>query len=839
MYKNYLVIAWRNLLKNGTFSVINIFGLALGLMSCILIMLFVRDESGYEQWIPDHNRIVRMHTGYEIPGRPPFLTVRSAGSMMPAVRDYAQNEVEAAVRFVRFGISILRDGDAFAENVNMVDPDFFKVFDLPFVHGSADTSFQKPFDLVISEETALRHFGRTDVVGEVLTMCCNQGQQISLPVAGVVKDTPEQTHLDLDMIVYMQPAIFNEPGTLETFNSVNVYTYFKMRPGVTVEQFQTRLRYWVNNESPFVEMAANFGGEMPEGTLISDVVQHKLMPIADIHLQAKNHAGSMGDFKALGDGRMVVTFTIIAGLILLIAAINFMNLSTARASQRAREVAMRKVLGASKRQIGLQFLGEAMFIVTVSMVLAIAMVELVLPFYNDALGKSLQVDLLQDATLLGFILGTILIVGGGAGTYPALIMSRFLPINMLHGSKGAESGQSSALRTGLVIFQFAMSIALVICTVVVYGQTKYAQNMDVGFNSADKLVLNLNGTGDNAEGLRQSLLQLPEIKSVVYSSEAPTQDNENNTNFKLLDSDGSNTTVVQELFNYHNMDFGFFEDYQIAPLAGRLFSRDFGSDMMQAVENSDNQMGQASIILNESAVRKLGFTQPQDAIGKALEADVYRMGMFRFEIIGVIPDVFFRSIKFEIRPTVYMMNPTRFRVANLTYESDNPGELLAKIEQVWKQHVTTTPINLQFLKEMLDAQYQDELVQAELFFVFSLLAIVVACMGLYGLASYTTERRTREIGIRKVMGATVTDIVKLLIWQFSKPVLFANIVAWPLSTYFMIGWLQGFPYRIEYMWLLPVSLAVGGILLFMAWATVGGNAARVAKTRPAFVLRQE
>lgn len=839
MYKNYLVTAWRNVLKNSTFSAINILGLALGLMSCILIMLFVRDESAYDKWLPNHERIVRMHTGYEIPGRPPFLTVRSAGSMMPAVRDYAQNEVEYGVRLVRFGLSILNDGDAFAENINMVDPDFFKIFELPFTHGSPETAFNKPFDLVISEDTAIRYFGRTDVVGEILTMCCNRGQQISLPITGVIKDVPEQSHLDLDMVVYMQPAIFNEPGMLETWNSVNVYTYFKMREGVSVQQFQNRLRYWVNNESPFIEMASNFGGGVPEGAKISDVVQHKLMPITDIHLHAKPHAGSMGDFKALGDANMVTTFTIVAVLILVIAGINFMNLSTARASQRAKEVAMRKVLGASQRQVGLQFLGEAIFMVAISTVFAIALVELVLPFYNDALGKSLTVDLFNDPTLLLFIGAIIGFVGLGAGSYPALVMSRFLPINMLRGSKGAESGHSSKLRTGLVIFQFSMSIALVICTVVIYGQTKYAQNMDVGFTSDNKIILNINGTGDNLESLRNSLLELPEISSVVYSSEAPTQDNENNTRFKLLESAGNGGEMIEELFNYHNMDFGFFEDYDIAPVAGRLFNKDFGSDMMHPLEDPENGVGQASILINASAAKKLGYQNPQDIVGKTLEANIFRMGLFQLKIIGVVPDVFFRSIKFEIRPTVYFMDPNRFRVANITFNSESPGELMAKIETVWKQHVTTTPVNLGYLNEMMDAQYQDELVQAELFFVFSLLAIIVACLGLYGLASFTTERRTREIGIRKVMGASVSDIVKLLIWQFSKPVLFANIIAWPLSTYFMLGWLQTFPYRIEYMWLLPVCLGVGSLLLFMAWITVGGNAAKVAKTRPAFVLRQE
>lgn len=838
MFKNYLITAWRNIIKNGIFSVINIFGLALGLMSCLLIMLFVREETGYDKWLVDANSVVRMHSAYLIPDRPPFLTVRSAGSMMEAIRDYASAEVESGVRLVRYGATVQMEGEAFAQEVNMVDGSFFDVFALPFVHGDKATSFGNPLDMVISERAAIRYFGRTDVVGETLTICCARGEPISAPIKGVFKDLPQASHLDLDVIVHLIPELFNEPGTLQTWTSNNVYTYFKMRPGVSVEQLQERVSYWVNNESPFVELFENNIGSLPDGAYISDFLQHRLMAVPDIHLKAKQDAGNIGDFKALGDENMILTFTLVALLILVIACINFMNLSTARASQRAREVAMRKVLGATRKQVAFQFLGEAIFLVLIALLGALVLVEAVLPFYNEALNRELELRLFDDLPMLLSIIGVGLVVGLGAGIYPAVFLSRFLPGHILKASKGAESGGSAKLRTALVIFQFATSISLVVCTAVIYAQTLYAQSIDVGYKSDNKLVLSLGGAGNSLESLRQELLNLPEISSVVLSSEAPTQDNENNTQFTLMEQHEGGGANQPELLNYHNMGYGFFEAYEVTPLAGRLFDEKYGTDLMRPAEG-DNAVGNANVILNVSAIRKLGFSEPEQAIGKTLSGNYFSHGMQHLTIVGVIPDIYFRSIKFGVRPSVFMMSADRFRVASLTFDTQDVPGLMRKIEQIWKNNVPMQPINLQFLSEMMNAQYQDEQVQAQLFMVFSVLAIVIACLGLYGLAAFTTERRTREIGIRKVMGARVRDIVTLLIWQFSKPVFLANLIAWPVSVYAMLSWLESFPYRIDAWWLAPVCLMVGILLMLIAWLTVGGNAARVARANPIGALRQE
>lgn len=831
MFRNYLNTAWRNIIKNGIFSVINIFGLAVGLMSCILIMLFVRQETGFDRWLTDSDRLVRMHTAYTSAERAPFETVRSAGRMMPAIRDYAKNEVATGVRLIPYAITVRKGEDAFAEQATMVDESFFEVFDLPFAHGSKDKSFNKPMDLIITERLALKYFGRTDVIGETLTICCVNNNTSQVAITGVIKNLPEASHLNTELIVRLQPLLFaDNDNVLNTWTSVNVYSYFKLMPDVTIKQFQQRINYWLDNESPLRDMFDN-------NETVTDFVQQRLMLVPELHLNAKRHAGNMGDLTPMGDSNMIRTFIVVAGLVLLIACINFMNLSTAKASKRAREVAMRKVLGASRTQVALQFLGEAIVIVILSLLFALVAVEVVLPVYNELLGKTLELRLFSDPILLLSLLFVAILVGLGAGMYPALYLSKFLPGQILKSTKSVESKRSTNMRSLLVVFQFSVSIILVISTLVVYGQTVFSNNIDVGYQSDNKLVLNIRPARENLASLKQELLSLPEISSVVYSSESPTQDDENNNYFKLLETHSDGVANEQVLLNYHNMDFGFFEAYKVKPIAGRLFDESYGSDEINLVPANSTEPGKASVILNEKALKELGFTNAEQAIGKTLAHEV--RGKQHLTIIGVIPDIYFRSIKFDVRPTAYTLNPTRLRVASLTFNTSNVSSLLNKIEVIWKRNVPMQPIELEFLSEMMKAQYNDEKTTAELFLVFSLLAVVIACLGLYGLSAFTVERRTKEIGIRKVMGASIKNIVSLLIWQFSKPVAIANILAWPIAAYFMLSWLESFPYRINELWLIPICLGVGLLSLLIAWSTVGGNAAKVARKNPIKALRYE
>jgi putative ABC transport system permease protein len=832
MFYNYLVTAWRNIIKNGIFSVINIFGLAVGLMSCILIMLFVRQESGFDTWLKDNQRIVRMHTAYLMPNQSPFETVRSAGRMMPAIKNFAKNEIEEGVRLIQFDLTVRQNAEAFNERFSMVDGSFFKLFDLPFIHGDKASSFNKPMDLVITEALAYKYFGKSDVIGETLTVCCVAGNTATLTITGVIADLPEATHLNTEMIVYLQPALFPEnDNTLHTWTSVNVYTYFKLHQGIEIAQLQQRIDYWLNNESPITE---RFAKSSPSGN-VTDILKLKLMAVTALHLQAKSDAGNMGDLTPMGDSDMITTFIIVAGLVLLIACINFMNLSTAKASKRAKEVAMRKVLGASRTQVAIQFLGEAIALVLLSLFFALVAVELVLPFYNEVLGKELSLGLFEGPSLLLSLISLAVAVGIFAGIYPAIYLSRFLPGVILQSSKNMESKGSSQFRSVLVVFQFATSIILVISTLVVYGQNIFSNTMAVGYQSDNKLALNIRTANENLPSLTQELLNLPEVTSVVLSSEVPSQDNENNNSFRLLEPNADGTLTAQQVINYHNMGYGFFEAYGVAPIAGRLFDEDFGSDSIKAV--AEGEVGTASAIINMSALKKLGLRNPQQAIGKTLASNI--LGKQHLTIIGVIPDIYFRSIKFGLRASVYTLNPERFNVASISFQSNDIASLITKVEDVWQVNVPMQPIDLEFLSEMLSSQYQDELTTAQLFLVFSMIAIIIACLGLYGLSAFTVERRTKEIGIRKVMGASVKDIVALLMWQFSKPVVLANLIAWPSAVYLMLTWLENFPYRLSALWLVPICLAVGMLSLLIAWITVGGNAAKVAQQKPIKALRYE
>lgn len=841
MFKNYLLTAFRHIMKNRLFSAINVFGLAIGMMSCILILLYVKDELTYDRWIPESEKIVRLHSNYA--GNPPFLTVSSAGRMKDAVLGYARNQVEEGVRLVRDGgFNVIQDGSATRETAFYADASFFKVFDLPFVHGSVDTSFVNPLDVVLSEEMAFKYFGRTDVVGETFTACCAPQDPMEFKIAGVMKDMPEATHFQIDFLILMEPSMFaSMPNILDTWTSVNVYTYFKMKDGVSVADLQARYEHWLNNESPFIDMLRQNGMDMGE-TQVTDRIRHRMMVLEDLHLHARQDAGNMPDLSPMGDIKMVYTFTTVAGLILLIASINFMNLSTARAVKRAREVALRKVMGASRRQVALQFLGEAVAVATIAFLLALVGVEMALPIYSEAIGKTLSLNLMSDLPMLLSLIGLAVVVGLVSGSYPATFLSRFLPARILKANKSSDAAGSGSLRSALVVFQFAISIGLAVCTAVVYGQTLYAQNMDVGYGHKGKLALGgiraLSGA-EQAQTLKNRLESLDGVSAVTFSSDVPSQDRENNTGFRRLDITDQGADNSSTILNYYSVDYGFMESYGIEPLVGRTFSEDFGTDTIIPIPRDEDRIGSASAIINETAARMMGYASPEEAVGQVVQGNIFRAGTHDLTIIGVIPDIYFRSIKHGVRPSIYFSNPDLFRSATIEFETNNIAGLQEQIGQIWREMAPLSPISLQFVSDMLRAQYDAEERQAQLFAAFATLALVVACLGLYGLASFTAEQRTREIGIRKVLGATVVDIVRLLVWQFSRPVLIANLIAWPVAWYLMSGWLEGFQYRLESGFLMTSAIVASVVALLIAWVTVASRAVKVAQANPIHALRYE
>jgi putative ABC transport system permease protein len=834
MFRNYVSTAWRHLINNRLFSLINILGLSIGLMSCILIMLYVNDETGYDRWIPGSDRIVRMHSAFYAPERPPFLTVRSAGRMMDAITQLAPEQVAEGVRILQVGATV-REGDkTFAETALFADSSFFEVFDLPFVRGDALSSFSQPLHTILSEKTAIRFFGTTDVVGRSLTLCCLEGKPVEVAVSGVIRDLPENTHFDIELLLYLDPPMFDfAPNLLNTWTSVNTYTYFKLQPTASADTLKERVDHWLDTESPLVAHLGDMGGK------VTDIVQLSFMPLTDLHLRARSAAGNMGDFKPLGDLKLVYAFSGIAALVLLIASINFMNLSTARATVRAREVALRKVMGATRQQITIQFLGEAVALTLVSLLFALVAVEAVLPFYNEVIGKNLSLVFTEQPGMLALALLTAIIVGLLAGSYPAVYLSRFMPSRIMKANQAGEAGGQGRLRSALVVFQFSISIGLAVCTLVIYGQTLFARSMDLGYDYESKLALSgLRGLGDQQTALIQELENISGVSGVALSSEVPSQDNENNTGFKRLDAGAAGNLQQEVILNYYTVGYDFFELYDMDLVAGRTFDENRGTDEIVAIDAKTKEIGTAGLIINESAARRLGYPTPEDAVGGLLRADVFQAGTHDLTIIGVSRDVYFRSIKFDIRPSVFMNFGPRLRVATIAFEGDHRTVKKA-VENVWRDLAPDTPIRLSELKTMVNDQYRTEERQAWLFSAFSVLAIVIACLGLFGLASFTAERRTREIGIRRVLGARIRDIISLLVWQFSVPVLLANLIAWPVAWFAMTRWLEGFSYRIGEQYILIASLTAGVGALMIAWLTVMVRAIKVARASPINSLRYE
>jgi putative ABC transport system permease protein len=803
-------------------------------MSCILILLYVRDEVSFDRWIANSDRVVQLHIAYIPPDRPPIRTVRAAGRMMEAIRDFAPEQVESGVRLIQSGVTISKDDYLFNEDITFADSPFLELFDLHFfLHGSAATAFAKPMDMVVTQDIALKYFGRSDVLGESLTVCCLEGNKFDAQITGVLRNLPENTHFNIEFLSYLEPSMFDfAPNMLNTWTSVNTYTYFKLRPGMTAEGLQERIHYWLYNESPISEMFS-------KGVKASERVHLSLMAVSDIHLYARSAAGSMGDMRPLGDINMVKTFIGIALLILIIASVNFMNLSTARASKRAREVALRKVMGASRLQVAVQFLGEAVSIAVLSLLFALAAVELVLPLYNNAINRDLSLVLVSDIPLLFGLLAMTVLVGLVSGSYPAVYLSKFLPARILQANQAGESSGPGKIRSMLVVFQFTVSIGLAVCTVVIYAQTSFARNMDVGYSFQDKLILtglDRDGASEQQGAIVNELMVILGVKQVVLSSEAPSQDNENNMEFSLLgQSDNAQSTSL--ILNIYSTGAGFFEAYDMDLMAGRTFSTAYGRDEIQVIADGDDVIGKASVIINMSAARALGLSSAEEAVGRTLRAKIGRSGTHDLEIIGVSEDVYFRSTKFGIRPSVFLNHPDRFQIATINFETKDIAGLISAVERVWKQLVPMSPVSHEFLNDMVGAQYQEEEDQAKLFAAFSMLAVVIACLGLYGLASFTAERRTLEIGIRKVMGARVRDIVVLLVWQFLLPVIIANIIAWPIAWYVMNGWLEGFSHRVDNSTILLASLATGAGALAIAWLTVASRAVKVSGMNPITALR--
>ncbi len=800
MLHNYLTIAIRSLLRYPAYTLINVVGLAIGLAACMLILRYVWDELSYDRYHPHADRVYRVVDDIESAGQ----TVQTAGSPSgwgPALkRDFPEIELFARVRGTTSVWFIMHEENRYYEKkVIWADAALLDMFSIPLVAGNSRTALTEPYSIVISEDMAFKYFGGEDPMGKVL-----RGDNVwDFTVTGVMRNIPANSHLRPDMIMSLVTRDVLYPDSLDDWEfHENRYTYIRLHENAAPEDLEAQL-------PAFVER--NKTGRFRDS---SKVLRPSLQPLVDIHLYS--HRDS--ELEPNGDIRYVALFLIIAFLIPLIACINFVNLATARSAMRAREVGVRKVMGANRSQLLGQFLGEAVLMAGLAMIIAVLLVHLALPGVNALAVKQLDFAL-SNGWVLGALIAGTLVIALAAGSYPAVYLSGFLSTEVLKGS--LKSGtQGMGLRRTLVVIQFTMSIFLLVSTAVIYDQLEYIQNMRLGFNKEHVMVIPITGQAqrESIRLLRQRVVQMPGVVGMATTDGVPGDQSPRIMAVRSDEMSPEDNLIV----SVFSSDDRFLEVMEIGLAAGRNFPAEWGRDSIVV------------ILLNETAARKLGWVAPPDAIGMLVEWIEY--GGLKGRVLGVMEDFHVQSIHEEIEPIVFAHFPDSYSDILIRIRPEDISDTIARIQEAWREVDPLHPLAYTFLDDDFDSLYRAERQLGTIFAVFAFLAIFVACLGLLGLASFSIQQRTREIGIRKVLGAAVSDIVLLLSKDFMKYILLANAIAWPLAYYTMAQWLQNYAYadEINFVWF----IAGGIVALAIAWLTIGAHALAAAGRNPADALRQ-
>jgi putative ABC transport system permease protein len=807
MFRNYLTIAIRNLWRNKAFSAINIFGLAIGLTTCLLIVLFVLDELSYDRHFPKADQIYRMGFSGKLNGQ--VLDDVQAGAPVAQAMHNDYPEVLAATRMRLWGEPFIRYGDrTFKERAFIyVDSNFFQVFEVPFLKGDPRTALLHPYSIVITQEAARKYFGDADPMGQVLEFKDWGG---TYKVTGLIASIPANTHFHYELFAAMSGlADAKDPIWL----SSNYYTYLVLPKGYNYRQLEAKFPQVVEKYmGPQVQQF--LGVDLNKFRQAGNEVGLFLQPLTDIHLHS--HLGN--EVEPNGDIRYVYIFSVIALFMLMIACINFMNLSTASAANRAKEVGIRKVLGSVKSQLVRQFLTESVLLTLIALIVALGLIKLALPVFNALAVKQLQVGFFNNVMTLPILLLICLIVGLLAGSYPAFILSAYKPVAVLKG-RLTGTARGVLLRKGLVVFQFFISTTLIIGTVVVYRQLGYMQQKKVGFDKEQVLVIQDTYTLNKQEQtFRNTLLQQPGVISASVSGYVPVGET-NGNNSAVLPEDNPNQIITMQQYR---VDEAYIPTLGMEMAQGRNFSRDFPTDS-------------SAMIINEAAARALGWEK--NAIGRKIT----RFGAtptdrITYVVIGVVKDFHFRSLHEKISPLLMLRGENSGNILVKVKTEDVAG-LLASVQQQWNRFSPIAPFTYSFLDERFSATYQAEKRIGRIMGIFAGLTIFIACLGLFGLATFTTRQRTKEIGIRKVLGASVSGIATMLSKDFLQLVLVANVIAWPLAWWAMNRWLQDFAYRIEMSWW--VFGLAGVLALLIALLTVSYQAIKAALANPVKSLRTE
>ncbi len=806
MIKNYLKVAFRNLLRNKFYSILNISGLAIGIACCLLIVLFVTDELSYDRYYDNSENTYRLTMAGALNGSAFDLAVVGDVVGKTLVEDFP--EVIDYVRFRQNGSPFIRSGENIFKEEKYVwaDQSMIDIFDLEIVSGDPSAALTAPKSLMMSETAAKKYFGSAEAVGQQVEF----GQAKDYRVTAVYKDIPTNTHFDFDVIGSL---ITLDESRQNMWMNMNFQTYVVLTPDADLEkmaaQFPDMLKKYIG---PEVKKFLNI--EWEEMEQAGSSLAFALQPVVDIHLTSD----LQGELDANSDKSYVYIFSAIAFFILLIACINFMNLATARSAHRAKEVGVRKVLGSIKAQLIYQFLAESILISFISFVLAVGIAYLALPFFNDLSAKELIIPF-TNPLFLGSIFAGVLMVGFLAGSYPAFFLSAFKPVTVLKGSlsNGMKSG---ALRSILVVIQFCTSIFLVIGTLVILNQLEYIQNKNLGFDRDQVLIINdaFLARG-NTRALKTEVESFPEVKSASLSGFLPTPSNNNMNLFfnGIVPSEGT-----QVIMSSWTVDYEYLETLGIDLVQGRNFSRDFATDS-------------TAIIVNEAALKELELEG--DPLGKIIGTFVSNEGDIQgYTIVGIVKDFHYQTLKSKIGPLALQLGNST-GLLNLKVNTRDYAGLLGKLESSWMELAPNQPFETSFLDDRFNRMYDAEQRLGKIFGVFATLTIVVACLGLFGLAAYTAENRIKEVGIRKVLGASVGQIVFLLSRDMGKLVIIAFIFGAPLAWYAMNNWLQGFEYRTNIGWTIFAMTALGS--LFIALITMSYQSLKAAVSNPVKSLRTE
>ncbi len=806
MVKMNLLVAYRSMIRNKFYAFINIFGLGLGLAVSILIGIFVKDELSYDLHWDNHDRIVRISSDIKFQDN----IYKMANSPAPMAKAFKEDfpEIEVAGRFRGIGQEVINIDDKYftQDRITFADQDMLKIFKLDLVSGSFENALTNPNSSIINESTALKLFGSSDVAGKAFKL-----KDKSININAVYRDIPANSHFHFNVILSMEDDPISNDGI---WLSNNFKTYFLLDEGASYQTLQSKFsgvyeRYFGPQLQQFT------GASWDQLTGSGSYVNYYLIQLKDIHLRSNL------SYEIEANGNIQYIYILMAAglFVLIIASINFMNISTARSSMRAKEVGMRKVMGGLKRQLVFQFIVESLLNAFLALIFAVVLTFLLLPLFNELTGKEIINPYFGELWIWPEVLTLSLFIGLLAGLYPAFYLSGFIPIKVLKGelSLGLKSGR---LRNLLVIIQFTASVLLIFGSIVIFSQLQFTQKKSLGFNKDQVLIINETQTlGKSIESFKEELLSFPPISSVTSTGYLPTSGYRSDSPLQPKAATSTDDAVGMQQWG---VDESYIPTLELKLIAGRNFSKEFATDS-------------SAIILNETAVRRFGFKDP---VGQKLKnlGDFDMFGIKEFEVVGVIEDFHFDDFKNQIVPLGLLNLPNIDKMA-IRYDAGKTREVMDYTETKWKAFNPALPIQFEFMDQQYAAKYRSEEKLSSLFGSFAVLSILIACLGLFGLAAFTSDQKKKEIGVRKVLGATIGQLMIDQLKGYTRLLIVALFIGLPVGHYLMSDWLSNFAYRVNITWiiyLLPVIL-----ILLLAWATVSFISYRASVQNPADNLHTE